>query len=69
MRIDLSGYEYGQALSAKKRQRPAMQYSGEGKPLRKFAGIKEAALAVGVHSTSIIGTLRGKQDTSAGYKL
>ncbi|HRO86304.1 MAG TPA: NUMOD1 domain-containing DNA-binding protein [Niabella sp.] len=68
LRIDLSGYEYGQALSAKKRQRPVMQYSMEGKPLRKFAGIKEAAFAVGVHSTSIIGALRGKQETSAGYK-
>lgn len=68
LHIDLSGHVYGQALSAKKRQRPVMQYSREGKPLRKFDGIKEAALAVGVHSVSIIGALRGKQATSAGYK-
>lgn len=68
LHIDLSGHEYGQTLSAKKRQRPIMQYSREGKPLRKFDGIKDAALAVGVHSASIIGALRGKQETSAGYK-
>lgn len=55
-------------LRAKRRECPIMQYSKDGKPLRKFDGIQEAAHTVGVHSTSIIGTLGGKQITSAGYK-
>ncbi|MGZ3911875.1 MAG: hypothetical protein ACXVBR_17440 [Flavisolibacter sp.] len=45
-----------------------MQYSKDGKPLRKFDGIQEAAHTVGVHSTSISGALGGKQITSAGNK-
>ena len=45
-----------------------MQYSNDGKPLKKFDAIKDAAQAVGIKSTSIIGALRGKQDTSGGYK-
>jgi hypothetical protein len=45
-----------------------MQYSNDGKPLKKFDAIKDAAQAVGIESTSIIGALRGKQDTSGGYK-
>jgi hypothetical protein len=68
LRIDLSGYEYGEVLRAKRRQRPIIQYLVDGKPLQKFDGIKVAALAVGVHSTSIIGALKGKQQTSGGYK-
>jgi hypothetical protein len=35
---------------------------------KDFESIKDAAHAVGVNSTSIIGALRGKQITSAGYK-
>ena len=45
-----------------------MQYSKDGKPLRKFDGIKDAAHELGVNSTSIIGALSGRQITSAGYK-
>ena len=39
-----------------------MQYSNDGRPLKKFDAIKDAAQAVGMKSTSIIGALRGKQD-------
>lgn len=68
LHIDLSGHEYGEVLRAKRRQRPIMQYSKDGRPLRKFDGIKDAAHTVGVHSTSIIGVLKGNQKTSGGYK-
>ncbi len=68
LNIDLSGHEYGEVLRAKRRQRPIMQYSKVGKPLQKFDGIKDAAAAVGVNSTSIIGALSGRQITSGGYK-
>jgi hypothetical protein len=68
LNIDLSQHKYGEVLRAKRRQRPVMQFTKTGKPLRKFDGVKNAAQAVGVNSTSIIGALRGKQHTSAGYK-
>ena len=67
-KIDLSNHEFGEVLRAKRRMRPVMQYSRDGKPLQKFDGVKIAAEAVGVNSTSIIGALTGKQETSAGYK-
>lgn len=68
LHFDLSGHDYGEALRAKRRQRPIIQYSVGGKPLQKFESIKSAAHAVGVNSTSIIGALKGKQGTSGGYK-
>ena len=37
-------------------------------PLQKFDGIKDAARAVGVNSTSIIGVLRGKQVTCRNFE-
>ncbi|HEY1870491.1 MAG TPA: NUMOD1 domain-containing DNA-binding protein [Chitinophagaceae bacterium] len=68
LRVDLSGHDYGEVLSAKRRQRPIMQYSVDGKSVQRFDSIKAAAHAVGVNSTSIIGALIGKQETSGGFK-
>lgn len=67
LNIDLSGHEYGDALRAKRKQRPIMKYSTDGIPLQKFDSIKDAAKAVGVKSTSISGALSGKQISSAGF--
>lgn len=67
-RIDLSGHEHGATLKGKRRMRPVVQYSMDGKRLHKYEGIKLAARAVGVSSTSIIGALRGSQTTSGGFK-
>lgn len=67
-RIDLTSHVFGELLRAKRRMRPIMQYSENGKPLKRYDGVKIAAQAMGVHSTSIIGALTGKQETSAGYK-
>jgi hypothetical protein len=66
--IDLSAHEYGEVLRAKRRQKPVKQYSKDGKYLQTFASVKEAALSVEVHSTTIHGALSGKQQTSGGYK-
>lgn len=66
--IDLSGYEYGEVLRAKNRQRPVRQYSKEGKPLRCFDSIKEAAKTVGVTTSTIIGAFKGNHKTAGGYK-
>jgi len=66
--IDLSGYEYGEVLRAKNRQRPVRQYSKDGKPLQRFDSIKEAAEEVGVDSSTVIGALTGKHGTAGGYK-
>jgi hypothetical protein len=66
--IDLSAHVYGEILRAKRRQRPIIQYSPGGNVMRTFPSIKEAAQAVGVNESSIIGALTGKQKTSAGYK-
>jgi len=68
LKIDLKGYEYGQILRAKKKQRKIMQYLINGKYLHTFDSIKEAAKQTGVHSSTIIGALRGKQQTAGGYK-
>lgn len=68
LKIDLKGYEYGQILRAKKKQRKIMQYSINGKYLHTFDSIKEAAKQAGVHSSTIIGALQGKQQTAGGYK-
>ena len=67
-KIDLSGYEYGETLRAKNRQRPIQQYSKQGKALLRFNSIKEAAAVVGVDSTTVIGALTGKHETAGGYK-
>jgi len=66
--IDLSGYDYGEVLRAKNRQRPVKQYSKERKYLQTFDSIKEAAQKVGVNSTTIVGALTGKQKTAGGYR-
>jgi hypothetical protein len=55
-------------LRAKKRRRPVMQYSNDGKPLKKFDALKDTAQAVGMKSSSVIGALRGKEDASDGFK-
>lgn len=67
-RIDLSGYEYGEVLRAKNRQRPVRQYSKDGKPLQRFDSIKAAAEVVGVDSSTVIGALKGKHITAGGCK-
>ncbi len=67
-KVDLSGYEYGEVLRAKRRQRPIQKYSKDGKPLQKFDSIKEAAANAGVHTSTVIGALRNKHDTAGGYK-
>lgn len=66
--IDLSGYEYGEVARAKNRQRPVRQYSKEGNPLQRFDSIKEAAKAVGVTISTVIGALKGNHQTAGGYR-
>lgn len=66
--IDLSVYEFGEVLRAKNRQRPVLQYSKKGKPLQRFESINQAAEVVGVHSSTVIGALRGKHNTAGGFK-
>lgn len=68
LEIDLEGYEYGPILRAKKKQRKIMQYLINGKYVHTFDSIKEAARQAGVHSSTIIGALQGKQQTAGGYK-
>jgi hypothetical protein len=66
--IDLTGYEYGEVVRAKNRQRPVRQYSKEGTPLQCFDSIKEAAKAVGVNSSTVSGALKGQHETAGGYR-
>jgi len=65
--IDLSGFEFGEVLRSKNRQRPVRQYSKQGKPLQRFDSIKKAAEVVGVGSSTVIGALKGKHKTAGGY--
>lgn len=66
--IDLSRYEFGEAVRAKKRQRPVQQYSKQGKRLQQFDSIKKAAEVVGIDSATLIAALKGKQQTAGGYQ-
>lgn len=66
--IDLSNHQYGEVLRAKMRQRPVEQYSKEGEYLQLFNSIKDAAHAVNVNTTTVIGALTGKHKTAGGYK-
>lgn len=66
--VDLSGYVFGEAARARNRQRPVQQYSKQGKPLQRFDSIKKAAEVVGINSSTLIGALKGKQQTAGGYQ-
>ncbi|MBK8787019.1 MAG: hypothetical protein IPN43_11140 [Chitinophagaceae bacterium] len=67
-KIDLSLHKYGEVLRARNRQKPIEQYSRVGEYLQTFNSIKEAALHLGIHTTSVIGALKGKQQTAGGFK-
>ena len=65
--IDLSGYEFGEVLRSKNRQRSVLQYSKQGKLLQQFDSIKQAAELVGVDSSTVIGALKGYYQTAGGF--
>ncbi|MDE3144340.1 MAG: hypothetical protein KGL19_09315, partial [Bacteroidota bacterium] len=65
--IDLSGYEFGEVLRSKNRQRSVLQYSKQGKLLQQFDSIKQAAKLVGVDSSTVIGALKGYYQTAGGF--
>jgi hypothetical protein len=66
--IDLSGYEYTEAMKIKIKERPVQQFSKDDEPLQKFYSIKTAAEFVGVAGSTLVGALKGWQKTSGGYK-
>lgn len=66
--IDLSGYAWGRASMAITQSKPVKQYSLEGKYIQTFPSVKMAAQSAGLHPTSVVDTLKGRQFTSGGYK-
>jgi hypothetical protein len=66
--IDLSDYKWGKASMAATQSKPVKQYGLDGKYIQTFPSIKLAAQAVGLHSASIIDTLKGRQHTGGGFR-
>ena len=66
--IDLSGYKWGRESMAVTQSKPVKQYGLDGRYVQTFSSIKLAAQRVGLHPTSIIDTLKGRQHTSGGFK-
>ena len=66
--IDLSGHKWGRESMAITQSKPVKQYGLNGKYVQTFPSVKQAAQMVGLHPTSIIDTLKGRQHTSGGFK-
>jgi hypothetical protein len=67
-KINLTGHKWGIASAAASRSKKVNQYTIDGKYVRTFDSIKEAAAYAGIHSSTLIGALTGRQITSGGYK-
>lgn len=67
-RIDLSTYKWGKQSMAATQSKPVKQYSLDGKYIQIFSSIKVAAQRVGLHPSSVIGALQGRQRTCGGFK-
>lgn len=48
--------------------KPVKQFSPDGEYIQTFPSVKVAAQTIGLHPTSVIDTLKGRQHTSGGFK-
>lgn len=55
------------AVAHKKRRRPVIQYSKEGKELRRFPSAREASKFVNIHENCVSRVCRGERKYTAGY--
>ncbi len=67
-KIDMSGYKWGKQSMAAAQSKKIKQFTLDGKLLRIFPSIKEAAQSIKVTPSCIIDACKGTQRTSGGYK-
>ena len=67
-RIDLSGYTWGKASMAVTQSKPVIQFDLNGKQIKKYNSLKEAAAAVNIGASTLCGALSGRQHTCGGFK-
>lgn len=65
--IDLSNYIFGEALRAQRNFKKVRQYSVQGRLLKTFPSIKDAAAALGI-SPSYISIVLNKEKLVKGFK-
>lgn len=66
--IDLSKHKWGRESMAITQSKPVKKYSRDGRYLQTFPSIKLAARSIGLHPSTVIDALRGRQHTSGGFK-
>jgi NUMOD4 motif/NUMOD1 domain len=66
--IDLSHHVWGRESTSLTQSKPVKQYDANGKYIQRFDSVKLAAEAVDVSTSSLVGALKGRQQTSAGFK-
>jgi NUMOD4 motif len=67
-RIDLSNYKWGKQSMGATQSKPVQQLTPEGKLIKLYPSIKEAADAIKCTPSVIVATCKGKQKTSGGFK-
>jgi hypothetical protein len=65
--LDLSSHLSGNAAKARSHQKKVKQYTLEGRYVRSFDSLKEAAAYAGVISATMSDCCRGRQSTCKGY--
>lgn len=66
--IDIRNFVHGVAWRAQKQRKKVNQYTPEGKYIRTFASVKEAAAFVGVNDSAISIACKHRHRMSGGYK-
>jgi hypothetical protein len=66
-KIDLSNHKWGKASMGITQSKKVRQFSMEGKYIRTFSSVKEAAQYIGVASATLSAALNGGQKSSGGY--
>lgn len=66
--IELKNFEAGEKWRARRRWKKVVQLTNNGKRLREFPSVKEAAKSMSIRPSTLSGALNGKQKTCAGYK-
>jgi len=67
-KIDLTGYQWGRQSTSATQSKRVAQYSQEGKHIRTFDSVQEAAAALKVGSSSLSAACRGLQHTCKGWR-
>lgn len=67
-KIDLSNYKWGRQSMAITQSKKIRQLTPDGKLIKIYTSIKEAAFSISVTSISIVDVCKGRKETSGGYR-